>query len=132
MTPIKVLWIEDDIKFGPSIHFRVEQELLELGVELVEPELLTNGDHVSSTVRDWKPQLIMVDHNLEVVSTNGAILIREIRFQDHDTPIIFYSSEMGKDLIDLVKGEHEVYTSTRGDVHSELIRLAASKFAVDG
>ena len=115
-----------------GLSFRIssiEEELNEIDVELSKPELLENGEHVWITVRDWKPDIIMMDHNLSDVRINGANLITEIRFHNNDTPIIFYSSEMDEKLMELVEGHDNVVTSTRGDVHSELIRLVKEKFA---
>ena len=126
---IKLLWVEDDLKFGPSVHFRIEGELGKISVKLSKPELLEDGQHVWITVRDWKPDIIMMDHNLSDVRINGANLITEIRFHNNDTPIIFYSSEMDNKLMELVEGHSNVITSTRGDVHSELVRLISEKFA---
>tara|TARA_R110000737_G_scaffold350849_1_gene391123 strand:- start:1499 stop:1891 length:393 start_codon:yes stop_codon:yes gene_type:complete len=128
MRELKLLWVEDDKNFGPSIHFRIENEIKELGFTFSEPQILTSGEHICDTIRDWTPDLIMMDHNLEDVTVNGANLIIEIRFQNHDTPIIFYSSEMGENLMNMVQGENEIYTSTRADVHSELQRLIEDKF----
>lgn len=127
MKELKILWVEDDINFGPSIHFRIENEMNELGFNFENPKLLINGAYVWDTVRDWTPDIIMMDHNLEDITTNGAKLIVEIRFHNHETPIIFYSSEMGERLINLVRGENEVYTSTRADVHAELQRFVKVK-----
>lgn len=128
MQKLKVLWVEDDIKFGPSIHYRIEDELKEVEITLATPELLTDGKDVWVMVRDWKPNIIMMDHNLEDVKINGANLIVEIRFHDHDTPIIYYSSEMDDRLKKLVEGEHKVYICSRPDVPSELIRLIKEHF----
>lgn len=131
MRKLKILWVEDDDKFGPSIHFRIEDDLTKKNITLEEPELLQSGDGVWETVRDLQPDIIMMDHNLEDVIINGANLVVEIRFHNNDTPIIFYSSEMGAKLANLVANENEVYTSTRADVHSELERLILSSFSQD-
>lgn len=79
-------------------------------------------------VRDWKPDIVMMDHNLEDVTINGANLITEIRFHNNELPIIFYSSEMGPELIAMVDGYDEVYTSPRNDTQDELLRLIKNKF----
>lgn len=131
MKNVKLLWIEDDANFGPSIHYRIEDELQQNNIILDEPEILQNGNYVWDTVRDLKPDIIMMDHNLQDVRVNGANLIIEIRFQNNETPIIFYSSEMGPTLMNLVNGEHKVFTTTRADVHSELMRLVISEFATE-
>lgn len=130
MRKLKILWVEDDVNFGPSIHFRIEDNVRDLGLEFQEPELLQNGNFVWDTVRDLKPDIIMMDHNLEDVNTNGALLTTEIRFHNNETPIIYYSSEMGPKLMELVKGESNVFTSTRSDVSVELLRLLTNKFAI--
>lgn len=128
MRELKILWVEDDEKFGPSIHFRIEDSLIQNGIKLTEPILLGNGEGVWETVRDLEPDIIMMDHNLEDVIINGANLVIEIRFHNNETPIIFYSSEMGEKLSNLVKNENEVYISKRADVHSELERLISDRF----
>lgn len=128
MKKINILWVEDDEKFGPSIHFRIEDELKKMKIELEEPELLQDGKHVWDSVRDLQPDIIMMDHNLQDVLVNGANLIIEIRFHNNETPIIFYSSEMGPMLINMVQGENEVYTCPRKDVSTELLRLIKEKF----
>lgn len=128
MRELKILWVEDDEKFGPSIHYRIEDDLAKKGISLLYPQLLGSGEGVWETVRDWEPDIIMMDHNLEDVTINGANLVVEVRFHNNDTPIIFYSSEMGVKLANLVKSENEVYISKRADVHSELERLIENKF----
>lgn len=130
MKLVKIAWIEDDLEFGPSIHFRIEDELYENGIELDQPELLRNGQRMRPVIRDWKPNVIMMDHNLEDVRINGANLIAEIRLYDHETPIIYYSSEMDEQLIELVKGEHKVYSTGRNEVHNELLSHLIKEFAV--
>ncbi len=132
MRKLKVLWVEDDLNFGNSIHFRIGDDCNEMGIELEDPELLQNGNYVWDTIRDLKPDIIMMDHNLEDVRINGSNVIVEIRFLDNETPIIFYSSEMDGRLMKLVEGENKVYTSTRADVHSELLRLIRKEFAPGG
>ena len=127
MKNLKVLWIEDDPKFPGSIIFRIQRQLKSLNVEFQE-EILVNGTHVSDTVRDWKPDLILMDHNLQDVTINGANLIIQIRVHDHTTPIIFYSSEMDQNLIEMVDGESDVFTSPRGDLADEILRLIQNKF----
>ena len=131
MKELKLLWVEDDEKFGPSIHFRIEDGLLSNGIKLSEPQLLKSGDGVWETVRIWQPDIIMIDHNLEDVLINGANLVVEIRLHDNDLPIIFYSSEMDEKLANLVVNENQVYTSKRADVHSELERLIFRLFKVE-
>ena len=128
MKELTILWVEDDEKFGPSIHFRIEDSLLENGIKLTEPQILTNGNGVWETVRIWEPDIIMMDHNLEDVIINGANLIIEIRLHNEDIPIIFYSSEMDEKLANLVINEEEIYISKRADVHAQLERLIAEKF----
>ncbi len=128
MSSLKILWIEDDPTFPGSVTYRMKGSLRSLDITFQE-EILNNGLHVWETVRDWKPDIIMMDHNLEDVSVNGANLIVQIRFHDNDTPIIFYSSEMGANLIEMIDDHNEIYTSPRGDVSDELLRLIQSKFA---
>lgn len=128
MNKIKILWIEDDLDFGPSIHFRIEDELADNKIQISGCELLKNGDGMRNIVRDWKPDVIMMDHNLEDVRINGANLIAEIRLYDHDTPIIYYSSEMDEQLISLVKDEHKVFSTGRKEVHNELTTLLIKEF----
>ncbi len=69
-----------------------------------------------------------MDHNLEDINTNGATLTTEIRFQNNDTPIIYYSSEMGPNLMYMVRGENKVFTTTRADVGVELLRCIKKEF----
>jgi DNA-binding response OmpR family regulator len=128
MKKIKLLWVEDDINFPKSIHFRIGSDVRKLGYELMEPDILPNGQYMWDTIRDFPPDMIMMDHNLEDVNTNGALLTTEIRFRNNDTPIIYYSSEMGPSLIDLVRGERKVYTSTRNSVPEEIIRVLGLEF----
>lgn len=126
MKKLKLLWIDNDENFGPSIQLRVAEDTAKLGYHFEEPETLIDGQYVWETVRDWKPDIIMMDHNLEDVKINGANLIIEIRFHNQDTPIIFYSSGMDERLLGLVENENAVYPSTRDDVGAELISLLRS------
>ena len=71
MLKIKILWVEDDPNFANSVLLRLRNDLHEMGVE-VEEEKLKDGNYVWETVRDWKPEVIMMDHKLESVQTNGA------------------------------------------------------------
>jgi CheY-like chemotaxis protein len=123
MKNLKILWVDDNVTFGPSIHVRIKSEVVKLGFNLAEIETLQNGKYVWDTVRDWKPDIIMMDHNLDDVKINGANLIIEIRFHNNETPIIFYSSEMDDKLISLIDDEVRVYPSTRDDVGAELLHL---------
>ncbi|WP_339756801.1 response regulator [Algoriphagus aquimarinus] len=126
MKKIKVLWVEDDPNFPGSINYKIRSFLRETHIEFDE-DYLKNGKYVWDVVRDWQPDLIMMDHNLEDVLINGANLIVQIRFHSNDTPIIFYSSEMGPLLIELVE-DTDVVICSRGDVSEELVRLIKSKF----
>jgi DNA-binding NarL/FixJ family response regulator len=126
MRTLRILWVEDDNHFPDSVIFKIEEELTTLEVQIEENRCLKNGNGVWEEVRDWQPHIIMMDHNLEDVKKNGASLIIEIRYHNHDTPIIFYSSEMGPNLIELVKGENKVFPSGRDDVGAEMIRLISS------
>ena len=123
MKQLKILWVEDDLNFGDSIHLRIKREITKLGFEFSSVEKLTNGNHVSDTVRDWQPDIIMMDHNLDDVLINGANLIIQIRFQNHDTLIVYYSSEMDQRLIELVQNENKVFASSRDNVADELLKL---------
>jgi CheY-like chemotaxis protein len=127
MKKLKVLWVEDDPNFPSSVIFRIRKFLTENNIEFVE-EYLTNGKHVWDVVRDWQPDLIMMDHNLDDVTINGANLIVHIRIHSNETPIIFYSSEMGPILVKMVEKENEVYVTSRTDIHEEIIRLMKLKF----
>lgn len=69
-----------------------------------------------------------MDNNLEDVNTNGGTLTTEIRYQNNETPIIYYSSEMGPSFMYMVRGEHKVYTSKRTDVSVELVRVIKKEF----
>ena len=123
MKQLKVLWVEDDLNFADSIHLRIKREVTKLGFEFSSVEKLTNGNNVSDTVRDWQPNIIMMDHNLDNILINGANLIIQIRFQNHETPIIYYSSEMDQRLIKLVQNENKVFPSSRDNVADEILKL---------
>lgn len=127
MRSLKLLWVEDDPTFPSSVTYKLKGSLRNLDITLKE-EILNGGSHFGDTVRDWVPDIIMMDHNLEDVLINGANLIVTIRFNNNETPIIFYSSEMGPGLIEMIDGYSEVYASPRGDVSDELLRLIQSKF----
>ncbi len=126
MRKVKVLWVDDDSNFGPGVQLRYEDELLDLGIELSDPNPhlnLKNGEYVHETVANHEPDLIMMDHNLEDVVINGANLINSIRFVNHDTPIIYYSSEMDESLINLIKDENNVTSMKRGEVESSFFTI---------
>jgi len=125
---IKLLWVDDDTEFGPAIEFRLNTTLVVKNLELVHVDLLQDGNFIWETVRQLKPHIVMMDHNLQDVKRNGANFITEIRLHDNELPIIFYSSEMGPALMQLVQGENRVFTSTRNDVHAELMRLISAEF----
>lgn len=128
MINLKVLWVEDEDNYPDSINYRLENELNALSVNITNIEIIKTGRDVWIMVRDWKPDIVMMDHNLEDVTINGANLITEIRFHNNELPIIFYSSEMGPELIAMVDGYDEVYTSPRNDTQDELLRLIKNKF----
>ncbi len=50
MRKLKILWVEDDLNFGPSIHFRIDGELEKLNIQLDEPELLQDGKYIWDTI----------------------------------------------------------------------------------
>jgi hypothetical protein len=119
---IKILWIENDPTARDSILKRIKIDLERMDVQLTN-ETLIDGNFVWETVRDWHPHIIMMDHNLESVQTNGALLVLEIRFvQNHgETPIIFYSSAMDEKLVSLVSNVENVTPTTRDEAHTELL-----------
>lgn len=127
MKKLKILWVEDDPNFPGSVKFRIKKFLNDNDIQFDE-EFLTNGAFVWDIVRDWKPDIIMMDHNLDDVTINGANLIIEIRFHNNDTPIIFYSSEMDERLAQIAKLDDNIFISSRGDVPDELVRLILNKF----
>ena len=104
MINLKVLWVEDEDNYPDSINYRLENELNALSVNITNIEIIKTGRDVWIMVRDWKPDIVMMDHNLEDVTINGANLITEIRFHNNELPIIFYISEKGPELIALVYG----------------------------
>ena len=122
MIKIKILWVEDDPHFANSVLLRLRTSLNQMNVE-VDEEKLKDGNFFWETVRDWKPNVIMLDHNLESVQTNGAQLVLELRFvQNHNnTPIIFYSSAMDEQLIGKVSSAINVSPTGRDEVHTELL-----------
>ena len=130
MRKLTVLWIEDDSSYPESMHLRVKKELASLDLEFDKPIVLTDGEYVWETVRDYQPDIIFIDHNLEDVKVNGANLIIVIRFHNNETPIIYYSSEMSDKLMKLVEKEHKVHTALRQDLHSDLIRIISQEFAI--
>ena len=127
MKKLKILWVEDVAGYAESLKFRMDDDLKKIGFEFtVDPH--QNGNNVSITVRDWEPDIILVDFNLEEISKNGDWVIREIRFQQHETPIIFYSSVMDSTIQNLVSGEHNVFPTHRDDLINEIFRLLESSF----
>jgi hypothetical protein len=130
MKSLRVLWVEDDASYPESMHLRTKKELANIGIELLYPIVLTDGEFVWDTVRDHDPEVIFIDHNLEDVRVNGANLIVEIRFHNNETPIIYYSSEMCDLLMKLVEKEHKVHTALRQDLHSDIVRIIKQEFTV--
>lgn len=131
MKKVKVLWVDDNTDFGPGIHLRYEDDLLNIGIELIDPNpslILNGGEHVNGTVVTHEPDLIMMDHNLDDLQINGAFLIVNIRQINNDTPIIYYSTEMNDELIQLVKDEHNVVSMQRGDVESSFFTIIKNTF----
>lgn len=131
MKKIKILWVDDDDNFGPGVNLRYEDDLLDIDIELINPKphlLLKSGEYVYETVLTHKPDLIMMDHNLEDVKINGANLVIGIRHINNDTPIIYYSSEMSKELMKLVQDENNVTAMQRTDVESSFFTLIQKFF----
>jgi DNA-binding response OmpR family regulator len=122
---IRVLFIEDDTRFPLSVFIRIQADIINLGLEFEDHEILPTGEYVWETVRDWKPHVIMMDHNLDNIKRNGADLIIEIRFvQNHDdTPIVFYSSEMDESLKALVASASNTVSVHRQEAHNELLAV---------
>lgn len=132
MKKIKILWVDDDENFGPGVHLRYEDDLADIGIALINPKphlLLKNGNYLHETVLTHEPDIIMMDHNLDDVMINGANLIISIRHINHDTPIIYYSSEMSQGLIEFVKNENNVSAIQRGEVESSFFTLIKKHFA---
>tara|TARA_R110002126_G_scaffold75715_1_gene188916 strand:- start:316 stop:717 length:402 start_codon:yes stop_codon:yes gene_type:complete len=126
MKKIKILWVDDDGNFGPGVHLRYEDDLKEIGIELVNPKhhlILKSGEYVYETVRTHEPDLIMMDHNLEDVKINGGNLVVGIRLINNEIPIIYYSSEMNSDLMKLVEDENNVTSMQRTEVESSFFTL---------
>jgi DNA-binding response OmpR family regulator len=128
MRKLKILWVEDDGTYPASVHLRTKRELTLLKIELDDPIILTSGHYVWETVRDEKPDIILIDHNLEDVMINGANIIIEIRFHNNETPIIYYSSEMSTTLMKLVDDEYKVHTALRQDLESDIVRIITEEF----
>jgi len=123
MKKIKILWVEDNPDFADSICLRIKGNLRNNNIELEQIEKQTNGTHVYNTVRDWEPNLILMDHNLDDSKFNGANLIIEIRFLNAEIPIIYYSSEMNERLTNLVSGEKNIICCVRDSVGDEILGL---------
>ncbi len=133
MRKLKVLWVDDNINFGPGIHLRYEDDLLNINVELIDPKphlVLINGEYVNGTIVTHQPDLVMMDHNLDDVKINGANLIINIRHIDSKVPIIYYSTEMNDALKELVQDENNVKAMQRGDVESSFFTLIKKEFSL--
>jgi len=97
MEKIKILVVEDH---------KVSQKLLDhaLQDEVYDKRFADNGQAALDNYREWKPDIILLDLLLPVVS--GYSMLKEIRIKEKDTStaIIVISSLMSKeDIMDCVK-----------------------------
>ncbi len=97
MEKIKVLIVEDH---------KVTQKLFDKALQddIFEKKIAENGQDALDHYREWKPDVILLDILLPVVS--GYTILKEIRQKDKDasTAIIITSSLISKeDIIDCVK-----------------------------
>lgn len=97
MQKIKVLIVEDN---------KVSQKLLDhaLQSDMFEKQFAENGSSALDCYREWKPDIILLDLLLPVIS--GYSMLKEIRIKDNDksTAIIITSSLMSKeDITDCAK-----------------------------
>ena len=97
MDKIKVLIVEDH---------KVTQKLFDnaLQNDIFEKKVAENGQEALNHYREWKPNVILLDILLPVVS--GYTILKEIREKNKDvsTAIVITSSLMSKeDIMDCVK-----------------------------
>ncbi|MEA4937193.1 MAG: response regulator transcription factor [Paludibacter sp.] len=86
----KILLIEDDI----NLAFIIIEELKVEGFNIIH---LINGDNALSIINDFKPNIVLLDVNLQT-TLNGFEIARRIRFQSN-IPILFTTSRtLSEDL----------------------------------
>ncbi len=97
MQKIKILIVEDH---------KVTQKLLDQSLrnDIFEKRIAENGESALEHYHEWKPDVILLDILLPVIS--GYAILKEIRTKDNDnsTAIIIVSSLMTKeDVMDCAK-----------------------------
>lgn len=91
MDKVRVLVVEDNDLHAEKIIFCVE----EIGYELIK--IVDNADECLTLMAATKPDIVLLDIMIHG-ERNGVELAEEIR-KRYDTPIIFISSLVGKEII---------------------------------
>ena len=128
MADLKLIWVDDKPEAGPSIEFRVEPDLTINSHRIVKSEYLENGQYLIPTIRQINPSIILMDHNLNDIERNGAVLIAEVRLHFENIPIIYYSTEMNEAMKSNALRFNSVYPIIRDDVAAELLRIVKIYF----
>ena len=82
----KIVLVEDDINLGTSLASVLEMQLYEV-------RYLTSGKNVMEDIRQWQPDIVLLDVMLGE-EKDGFDLGREIRLQS-DVPVLFTTSRDG-------------------------------------
>ena len=115
MTPYKILIIEDEDSLRNTLRLSLE-------LEKYVVEVLSNGINAFETVKQFNPDLILLDIMMPIIS--GVDVYKNLRDKNRNVPIIFLTAKHHvHDKIEGLKLGAEDYITKPFDLEELLLRI---------
>lgn len=115
MTPHKILIIEDEESLRNTLRLSLE-------LEKYVVEVLSNGANAFETVKQFNPDLILLDIMMPIIS--GVDVYKNLRDKNRNVPIIFLTAKHNvHDKIEGLKLGAEDYITKPFDLEELLLRI---------
>lgn len=115
MTPIKILYVEDEINLGQIVKESLESRSFDV-------KMVTDGAKVISTFQTYAPHIVLLD--IMLPNVDGLTLGREIREQDSSVPILFLTAKtQTKDVLEGFSSGGNDYIKKPYSVEELIVRI---------